>query len=210
MGFSKQEYWSGVHTLNNSLDIYTAVAKLPLSVCLSLLTRGAGFLPRSLWVLITQCCLTFYDAVDYSPPGSSVHGIIQARTLERVAIFLSRGSSLFRDQPQVSCGCWVGRWILDHWATWPHISKSHRIAIHPILSFTTKVIFNFSVLPSIQFINKYLWSVYCRLGVFLGSWDISASKMEKDPCHPKIYIQVLRDWTINNNDNDNYDDKWVT
>ena len=38
-----------------------------------------------------------------SPPGSSVHGILQARTLEWVAISFSRGSSWPRNQTQVSC-----------------------------------------------------------------------------------------------------------
>ena len=41
-----------------------------------------------------QSCLTLYDPMDGSPPGSSVCGILQARTLEWVAIFSSRGSSL--------------------------------------------------------------------------------------------------------------------
>ena len=39
---------------------------------------------------------------DCSPPGSSVHGIFQARILEWVAISFSRGSSRARDQTQVS------------------------------------------------------------------------------------------------------------
>ena len=42
------------------------------------------------------------NSLDYSPPGSSVHGIFQARILEWVAIFLSRGSSQPRDRTQVS------------------------------------------------------------------------------------------------------------
>ena len=37
-------------------------------------------------VLVTQSCLTLCDPKDYSPPGSSVHGISQARMLEQVAI----------------------------------------------------------------------------------------------------------------------------
>ena len=41
---------------------------------------------------------TFCDPMDYSLPGSSVHGISQARTLEWVAISYSRGSFRFRDQ----------------------------------------------------------------------------------------------------------------
>ena len=45
-----------------------------------------------------QLCPTLYDPMDYSPPGSSIHGILQARILEWVAISFSRGSSLPRDQ----------------------------------------------------------------------------------------------------------------
>ena len=43
------------------------------------------------------------DPMEYSPPGSSVHGIFQARMLEWVAISFSRGSSQPRDRTQVSC-----------------------------------------------------------------------------------------------------------
>ena len=42
---------------------------------------------------VTQSCPTLCDPVDSSPPGSSVHGILQARILEWVAISFSRGSS---------------------------------------------------------------------------------------------------------------------
>ena len=45
---------------------------------------------------------TFFG-IDSSPPGSSVHGILQARILEWVAIPFSRGSSRPRDQTQISC-----------------------------------------------------------------------------------------------------------
>ena len=54
------------------------------------------------------CCLIaksypiFCDTMDYSPAGSSVHGISQARILEWVVISFSRGSSQPRDQTQVS------------------------------------------------------------------------------------------------------------
>ena len=41
--------------------------------------------------------------MDYILPGSSVHGISQARILECVAISLSRGSSQRKDQTHVSC-----------------------------------------------------------------------------------------------------------
>ena len=49
--------------------------------------------------LVAQSCLTLCDPMDGSPPGSSVHGILQARILEWVAIPFSRGSSWPRDLP---------------------------------------------------------------------------------------------------------------
>ena len=51
---------------------------------------------------VTQSCLTFCDPVNCSPPGSSVHGILQARILEWVAISFSREPSRPRVQTQVS------------------------------------------------------------------------------------------------------------
>ena len=52
--------------------------------------------------------------MDYSLPGSSVHGILQARILEYEAIPLSKGSTRLRDQTQVSCI--AGGFFID-WAT---------------------------------------------------------------------------------------------
>ena len=46
----------------------------------------------------TQSCLTLCDPMDCSPPGSSVHGIPQARILEWVAMPFSKGSSQPRDR----------------------------------------------------------------------------------------------------------------
>ena len=48
-------------------------------------------------VLVAQSCLTLCDPMDCRPPGSSVHGILQARILEWVAVPFSRGSSQPRD-----------------------------------------------------------------------------------------------------------------
>ena len=52
--------------------------------------------------LVTQLCLSLCDPMDCSPPDSSVHGILQARTLEWVAIPFSRESSPPRDWTLVS------------------------------------------------------------------------------------------------------------
>ena len=54
-------------------------------------------------VLVTQTCLTLFEATDYGPPGSFFCGILQARILQWVAIPFSKGSSRPRDQNQVSC-----------------------------------------------------------------------------------------------------------
>ena len=48
--------------------------------------------PQLEW-LVTQSCLILFDPMDSSLPGSSVHGIFQARILEWVAISFSRGTS---------------------------------------------------------------------------------------------------------------------
>ena len=59
------------------------------------------------WVLavclVAQSCLTLGDPMDCSPQGSSVHGILQARILEWVAISFSRASSQPRNRTQASC-----------------------------------------------------------------------------------------------------------
>ena len=54
-------------------------------------------------VLVAHSCLTHCDPMDCSPPGFSVHGILQARILQWVAMPFSRGSSGPRAQTQVSC-----------------------------------------------------------------------------------------------------------
>ena len=61
------------------------------------------FLLLSPCVLVAQSCLTLCNPTDCSPTGSSVHGILQARILEWLAIPFSRGSSQFGDQTLVPC-----------------------------------------------------------------------------------------------------------
>ena len=53
-------------------------------------------------VLDAQSCPTLCDAVDCSPPGSSVHGILQAGVLDWVAMPLSKGSFCLWDRTWVS------------------------------------------------------------------------------------------------------------
>ena len=69
-----------------SLPIRFYMASFPLHMC-----------------SVAQLCLTLCDPMDGSTPGSPLHGILQARTLEQVAISFFRVSSQPRDQTSVSC-----------------------------------------------------------------------------------------------------------
>ena len=94
---------------------------------------GAGLLSLSLYIYICiyicavhakslQLCPTLCDPLDYSLPGSSVHGILQARILEWVAVPSSRGSSQFRDRTRIFCGFYIaGRFLTVEPLGKPHI-----------------------------------------------------------------------------------------
>ena len=75
-------------------------------------------------VLVVQLCPTLCDPMDCGLPGSSVHGILQARILEWVAIPFSGGSSQPRDGARVSC--LAGRFFTI-WAK----GKTHRWWLQP-------------------------------------------------------------------------------
>ena len=64
-------------------------------------------------VSVAYLCPILWDPMDCSPPGSSVHGMLQSRILEWVAIPFSRGSSRPRDQTWVSCivGRFFTAWV---------------------------------------------------------------------------------------------------
>ena len=98
---------------------------LPLLLCYPRVNTGPSYSKIIWWVLktqhnqreccclVAQLCLTLWDPMDSSPPGSSIHGNSQARILERGAISFSRGSSWPRDWTCVSC---IDRQILYPWA----------------------------------------------------------------------------------------------
>ena len=63
---------------------------------------------------VAQSCPALCDPIDSSPPGSSAHGIFQARILEWIAMPSSRGPSCAGVWTCISC---IGRRILYHWVT---------------------------------------------------------------------------------------------
>ena len=106
--------FSVVHT-----NIFTSLQKRKLKASMAkwlIQSYGYGELGFKCWYLtsricsdnhyhaqLLQSCPTLCDLMDCSPPGSSVHGILQARILEWVAMPSSRGSSRPRDWIWVCC-----------------------------------------------------------------------------------------------------------
>ena len=147
MGFSRQQYWSGL-SFPLSKDFPNPGIKPAGFVCLfvyhqatwqglgsprcpwtlhslSPLSQSTAFCPKHgqlnctrvsgrVCVLVTQSSPTLCDHMDCSPPGSSVHEILQARILESVAIPFSRGSSQPRDWTWISC---IAGRFFTVWAT---------------------------------------------------------------------------------------------
>ena len=108
--------------------------------------KSAGFLRLNIYLPGTQqphsrylqCCTwslscvwLFAASVDHSPPGTSVHGILQARILEWVTIPFSRGSSQPRDQTHVShiagkfFTIWDTREAHEYWSGKPVLSSGN-------------------------------------------------------------------------------------
>ena len=66
------------------------------------------------WMKVSQSYPTICNPIDYSPPGSSVHGILQARYGSGLPLHFSRGSSRPCDQAWISC---IAGWFFTTWAT---------------------------------------------------------------------------------------------
>ena len=102
------EALEGYKMVGGGWNLYLLIT---LYVSLSKPSALFSLFQNNLYVLVTQSCPTLWDSMDCSLPGSSVHGIFQARILEWVAISSSRGSSWPRDWTWVSC---IGRQVLCH------------------------------------------------------------------------------------------------
>ena len=82
-----------VQSVNTSVQV-SARMRHPTWSCLSTLTIKQPLSTKlKMKVLVTQPCSTLRDRMDCSPTGSSVHGILQARILEWIAISFSREPS---------------------------------------------------------------------------------------------------------------------
>ena len=112
--------------------------------------------------LVTKLCLTLCNPMDYSPLGSSVHDILQARILEWVAISFSKGSCWPRDRIHIACI--AGRFLpLSHQGspilTLPSKEKKWMFRLSVIL-FYLFIYFRLSVI-------LFYLLIYFRLNVIL-------------------------------------------
>ena len=95
MGFSRQEYWSG--SFKNKYDLWPQIPLWRIIYWgilsgknnLNIHQHKKNWKKSAAAAKSHQSCPTLYDPTDGSPPGSPVPGILQARTLEWVAISFS-------------------------------------------------------------------------------------------------------------------------
>ena len=105
-----------------------------------------------------QLCLTLCDHMDCSLLSSSVHGIFQARILERIAICFSQGSSQPRDRTWVSC---IAGRVFTVWATFcPRYLLFFMLLKIELFSFSLKYSW-FTRLCWNYFLNFHFQIVYC-------------------------------------------------
>ena len=84
-----------------------------------------------------QSLLTLCNPMDCSPPGSSIHGLLQTGTLEWVAISSSRGSSQRKDRTQVLSASGIGQQTLYRCSTWEALSHLFAAAAKSLQSCPT-------------------------------------------------------------------------
>ena len=154
-----------------------------------------------MWV--AQSCPTLNNPMDCSLPGSSVHGISQARILERVAIPFSRGTFQSRDQTQVSCTAggiftaWaaseaVGYWKLERRDTSVHPSEQWKIRAGTTLTKASKVAGQHErVFIAGRHAKQSLWKTVCQFLIKVNTLlpcDSAIVLLDIYPKEMKIYV----------------------
>ena len=129
--------------------------------------------------LHAQLCLTLCDYIDYSPPGSSVQGILQARILERVAISFSRGSSWHRDQTwfSVSSALQVDSLPLSRLGSLKLVLTNSRLEVE-------KAYTNNTTFHQTRSVNIWLHHYHLHLSTLIG------------PCHSFVQQIFIKQFTL--------------
>ena len=130
-------------------------------------------------------CPTLCHSMDCSPPGCSVHGILQARILEWVAIFSYRGSFQPRDQTHICYVSCIGRQVLYHWC---HLGSLDPWNIYFKFYCFHLINVNFrAVYRKNGFIYIYIIYIWLRKYSFIKSskskdWDFPGGPVVRYPC----------------------------
>ena len=150
--------------------------------------------------LVAQSRPTLRNPMDCSAPGSSIHGIFQARILEWFAISFSRGSSQPRDQTWVSC---TAEKLFTDWAVWDwHKNRStdqrNQTESQEISSCSYGyLIFNKrGILKSIQWRKDGLFNKWCR-----ENWTAARTSVKSEhycmlAAYTKINSKLIKDINV--------------
>ena len=107
---------------------------------------------------LLQACPAVCDPMDCSPPGSSVHGILQTRILEWVVMPSSSGSSQPRDWSHISHVSCVGRKVLYHQC---HLGNSYTCICTQIMWFYACIhVYVYMKTHCVQ-VYVYIWLCVC-------------------------------------------------
>ena len=101
--------WSTEATINADKKIQASGNSKNTRINNILISDEGKWKSKSLAIFCAQSCLTLCDPMDCSPSGSSVHGVLQARILELVAVSSSSGFSQPRGWTYIS---YIGRQII--------------------------------------------------------------------------------------------------
>ena len=116
-----QFVWGG-----QSIGVSASTSVLPMNIQHWFPLGWTGWISlqsKGLSRVFSNTSSTLCNPMDCSPPGSFVHGIIQARMLQWVAISSSRRSFWPKDWTRISC---IGRQNPYHWATWEQVTSIYK------------------------------------------------------------------------------------
>ena len=143
-----------------------------------------------MFFLVAQSCPALWDPMDYSLPGSSVHGILQARILKWVAIPFSKGSTWLGDLTWVSsiAGKFFTMWatilLLKMWYVgWSESAFPESLLEMQIYSFSLQKCWN-------RILERYWKSHFSNISRWL-----CILKFEK-PHNRLINVCLSLDWTL--------------
>ena len=154
MGCSWIRDWTDVPRISRWIFNHWTSSEAPLTTIISseptvLICLLKMYESEKVKVLVAQSCLFLCNPMDCSLPGSSVHGILQVRILEWVAIPFSRGSSQPRDWTWIS---YIAGRFFTIWTTSEDPSKygmPHEFACHS-WPMQKKIIYHISLALSVD------------------------------------------------------------